>query len=176
MLLAFRCGRGEERSNWTSCIARAFPSSVVTAKRSTWRAKRTAFGKPSISSRDVFGAYVEHSHDEVIYSGARQQEPRPLAALSTRAAVTEPNFIEISKLPIHNRAVLHLSADIQPDRGEFGKFWHLMIGGRGGGGAGRQNPTYANATQLTVDPCLLSWQTRQPYLSVLCKELLSKLS
>ena len=120
-----------------------------------------------VLSRDVFGAYVEHSHDEVI--AVHVSKSRDLLQLYQLAAVTEPNFIEISKLPIHNRAVLHLSADIQPDRGEFGKF--LMIGGRG-----RQNRTYATATQLTVDPCLLSWQTRQPYLSVLCKELLSKLS
>ena len=171
MLLAFRCGRGEERSNWTSCIARAFPSSVVTAKRSTWRAKRTAFGKPSISEfchvMFLVRTWSTHTIDEVI--AVHVSKSRDLLQLYQLAAVTEPNFIEISKLPIHNRAVLHLSADIQPDRGEFGKF--LMIGGRG-----RQNPTYATATQLTVDPCLLSWQTRQPYLSVLCKELLSKLS
>ena len=37
------------------------------------------------------------------------------------AAVTEPNVIEISNLSILNRAILHLSADIQPDRGGFGK-------------------------------------------------------
>ena len=65
---------------------------------------------------------------------------RDLSQLYQLAAVTEPNLIEISNLSVLNRAVLHLSADIQPDRGRFGKlkFRHLMIGGGVGVGAHMQ--------------------------------------
>ena len=92
-----------------------------------------------VLSRDVFGAYVEHSHDEVI--AVHVSKSRDLSQLYQLAAVTEPNVIEISNLSVLNRAVLHLSADIQPDRARW--VWEIEIlafddWGRGGGGAHMQ--------------------------------------
>ena len=111
-----------------------------------------------VLSRDVFGAYVEHSHDEVI--AVHVSKSRDLSQLYQLAAVTEPNLIEISNLSILNRAVLHLSADIQPDRGGFGKlkFWHLMSGGGGGGGGGGHicNCYSINMFAFLADPSALS--------------------
>eukprot|EP00731_Ephydatia_muelleri_P033969 Em0043g13a len=49
--------------------SQSFPIfSSITAKRSTWRAKRTAFGKPSISEfchvMFLVRTWIEHSHDD----------------------------------------------------------------------------------------------------------------
>lgn len=68
-----------------------------------------------VSSHDVLGVYVRHIQDgakAVHVSTSNQGSPPPLYQLP---ALSEPSSIEISTLSVLARAVLHLSADIQPD-------------------------------------------------------------
>ncbi|KAL5486774.1 hypothetical protein EMCRGX_G019298 [Ephydatia muelleri] len=60
-----RCGGGEERSNWTSCIARAFPSSAVTAKRSTISIR--FMQRAALQAKLAQG--FDHNHDSLQNTG-----------------------------------------------------------------------------------------------------------